>query len=43
MFAQTNQLREFFDDMGSAYGAIAFLDPTEKGDFAELICTFMDQ
>ena len=43
MFAQTNQLREFFDDMGSAYGAIAFLDPTEKGDFAELICTFMDR
>ena len=43
MFAQTNQLKEFFDDMGSAYGAIAFLDPTEKGDFAEIICTFMDK
>ena len=36
------QLSHFFADMGSAYGAIGFLDPTEKADFAEVICNFMD-
>ena len=37
------QLSHFFSDMGSAYGAIGFLDPTEKADFAEAICNFMDK
>ena len=34
---------DFFEDMGSAYGAIGFLDPTEKAEFAEAICDFMDK
>ena len=38
-----NKLTLFFTDMGSAYGAIGFLDPTEKADFAEEILNFMDR
>ena len=43
MMEANDQLKLFFADMGSAYGAIAFLDPTEKADFAEAICDFMDK
>ena len=37
------KLALFFTDMGSAYGAIGFLDPTEKAAFAEEILNFMDK
>lgn len=29
-----SKLKDFFADMGSAYGTISYLDPSQKADFA---------
>ena len=38
-----NKLIEFFSDMGTAYSTISYLNYTQKADFAQAICEFMDK